>query len=284
MPNSTGNCPHKLYSKEGPHRDYTKAVNYLKVAVHQRSEMAYCMLSRCHMYGLLGLPVNKAKCTELLTIAADSGFQQAQISLGECYDHGNGVEKCYHSAIKYYTLGLTPIRHQGDKRYYINCIYPLSDQQRDIGLFALASCYSLSIYHSLLGNNGSSNSSSGITMSKGTGNTINIHVGESASESVDASLMMSVLYWMKMFLSLHITLDCKEDPCVREHHARKYINDTVNFLAQHCCNCRKDKKIGELPKLLCSGCGIASYCNKECQKSNWPLHKDACKQLREFRT
>ena len=38
---------------------------------------------------------------------------------------------------------------------------------------------------------------------------------------------------------------------------------------------------GEEGKLLkCSGCLCVFYCSKECQKSNWKIHKEQCKYLR----
>ncbi len=30
----------------------------------------------------------------------------------------------------------------------------------------------------------------------------------------------------------------------------------------------------------CSGCGLASYCDVQCQKNHWKLHKTACKAAR----
>ena len=44
-----------------------------------------------------------------------------------------------------------------------------------------------------------------------------------------------------------------------------------------CDNCRlpSDKT------KLCSGCSSARYCSSECQKINWPTHKEACKFIQE---
>ena len=34
------------------------------------------------------------------------------------------------------------------------------------------------------------------------------------------------------------------------------------------------------PVKPCTGCRIAYYCSKECQKADWPKHKDFCRRPR----
>lgn len=42
-----------------------------------------------------------------------------------------------------------------------------------------------------------------------------------------------------------------------------------------CSGCRRATEL-----LSCAGCGKAWYCSRECQRSDWPAHKDACPVLR----
>lgn len=35
--------------------------------------------------------------------------------------------------------------------------------------------------------------------------------------------------------------------------------------------------------LTCTGCRLMHYCNTDCQRNDWPRHKDECKRLREVR-
>jgi hypothetical protein len=44
---------------------------------------------------------------------------------------------------------------------------------------------------------------------------------------------------------------------------------------QFCYTC------GTEAKHLCGGCAAVWYCDKECQKSHWPVHKATCKALKE---
>eukprot|EP00816_Leptocylindrus_hargravesii_P002931 CAMPEP_0196818426 /NCGR_PEP_ID=MMETSP1362-20130617/65517_1 /TAXON_ID=163516 /ORGANISM="Leptocylindrus danicus, Strain CCMP1856" /LENGTH=398 /DNA_ID=CAMNT_0042196527 /DNA_START=15 /DNA_END=1211 /DNA_ORIENTATION=+ len=53
-----------------------------------------------------------------------------------------------------------------------------------------------------------------------------------------------------------------------------------------CANCGKNNDDlkdspggGELS--TCGGCSTVSYCGRDCQRQNWPIHKSLCKQIRE---
>jgi cytochrome c553 len=44
-----------------------------------------------------------------------------------------------------------------------------------------------------------------------------------------------------------------------------------------CANCHRMNFGGESKRLDCSRCNTECYCNAECQKAHWPIHKKACK-------
>ena len=85
-------------------------------------------------------PVDKAKGIELITMAADNGLQIAQANLGLQYYNGNGVEVSYSLALKYFKLALTELQ-ENDKKYSLNGLSPLSDEQRNNIMYVIASCY-----------------------------------------------------------------------------------------------------------------------------------------------
>jgi hypothetical protein len=52
---------------------------------------------------------------------------------------------------------------------------------------------------------------------------------------------------------------------------------SISKASTHCHNCHRMNFGGESERLDCSRCNTASYCNTECQKAHWPIHKKACK-------
>lgn len=55
-------------------------------------------------------------------------------------------------------------------------------------------------------------------------------------------------------------------------------DDRQNSKATQGCQCCK-KTSGKLHS--CKGCCVTFYCSEECQTKDWPLHKDACKQMKK---
>jgi hypothetical protein len=56
-------------------------------------------------------------------------------------------------------------------------------------------------------------------------------------------------------------------------------NFSVPGAATQCANCSQLNFGGQSKRLDCSRCNTASYCNTECQKAHWPIHKKACKLI-----
>ncbi|XP_075239722.1 uncharacterized protein LOC142335214 isoform X2 [Convolutriloba macropyga] len=47
-----------------------------------------------------------------------------------------------------------------------------------------------------------------------------------------------------------------------------------------CSTCNTRHHINQLKR--CSGCSVAQYCSKKCQKSDWPKHKRHCNDLKSY--
>ena len=51
----------------------------------------------------------------------------------------------------------------------------------------------------------------------------------------------------------------------------------------HCCwYCGRGEETLPTKLQKCGRCGLAEYCNRECQKGDWKLHKAKCKRLTEI--
>ena len=58
-----------------------------------------------------GVEKSYTEAVKWYRLAADQGYAGAQCNLGYCYEHGNGVAKDYNKAVEYYILAA----RQGDK-------------------------------------------------------------------------------------------------------------------------------------------------------------------------
>merc|ERR1712098_496274 len=87
----------------------------------------------------------------------------------------------------------------------------------------------------------------------------------------------------EFFLKLVSDLPEKCFLIATESYAEKMKSDRLvgNFRALvKCANCGVlEKSEKEFQK--CSRCGFVFYCSKACQKSDWPNHKQICKEIRK---
>ncbi|KAL7552208.1 hypothetical protein ACHAWF_015426 [Thalassiosira exigua] len=61
--------------------------------------------------------------------------------------------------------------------------------------------------------------------------------------------------------------------CLKERHDQLKAESKCG----RCEYCHGKRELSQLK--LCGGCGITHYCSVECQKAEWPTHKDHCKEL-----
>ena len=223
-----------VYSEEGPHQDYGKAVHYMKLAVHQRSEPAFSALGRWYMEGKCGLPVDKAKGIELTTKAADDGLQVAQSNLGFYYVNGDGVERSIPLAIKYLMQSLEELQRK-DRKYQLNHNNPFD---RHLSMYNLGQCY--------------------------------------LEDGPDHSLV-DAYYWFKNYL---LTQPASSKGDAMEKYAEEKIDELDKVLPYQCSHCMEKKETG-LPQWSCTGCGVAAFCSKECQRAEWDSHKEVCVKMKE---
>jgi TPR repeat protein len=80
--------------------DTVKALHYMNVAAHQKSEPAHHTLGRWYLEGVCGLAVDVEKGLELLTLSADSGYSSSHLQLGIFYFH-RGPKQSIEQSLKY---------------------------------------------------------------------------------------------------------------------------------------------------------------------------------------
>jgi hypothetical protein len=231
----------RIYAGAGPHEDHKKAVHYMKVAVHQRSYAAFNSLGHWYLRGECGLPVNEAKGISLITEAAEKGMQRAQATLGSYYYLGyHGVEQSYPLALKYLKLALTELPEE-DEGYYLNRLYPLSDEDRNNFMYFIGICY---------------------------------------TKGPDLSLPDSY-YWFNRYLCTHTPTCSRYSTKEKLEKAMEMMDTIKTLLASHCSICMKKKEREEDPPLdTCSRCRLTCYCSKKCQREHWVSHKEICKMIK----
>jgi hypothetical protein len=68
-------------------------------------------------------------------------------------------------------------------------------------------------------------------------------------------------------------------------HSQKSRVDVIICTRSKCTRPMEDRLGRSDPKFKCAACGLAHYCNKECQTADWKEHKvvcTACRPLRDF--
>jgi hypothetical protein len=74
-----------------------------------------------------------------------------------------------------------------------------------------------------------------------------------------------------------IAIKCAEKMLSTLHSVTGEEVFSLSQATTNCDNCLQFNFGGESERLDCSRCNTASYCNAECQKAHWPIHKKACK-------
>ena len=85
----------------GVRKDYTKALEWLKLAATQGRPGAQTRLGYMYYQGL-GLRQDSQEATKWFRKAAEQGFAAAQVNLGVSYRDGLGVAKNYDTAVKWF--------------------------------------------------------------------------------------------------------------------------------------------------------------------------------------
>lgn len=72
-------------------------------------------------------------------------------------------------------------------------------------------------------------------------------------------------------LRQHYQVEDRQIKGILFKHVDKILDSRVT---KHCAACNQTvKKI-----LNCSRCKLANYCDKNCQRAHWPVHKKVCKR------
>jgi len=83
-------------------KEYTKAVPIFLKYAQRGNANAQVRLGDCYIHGE-GVPQDYKKAVEWYTKAAEQGDADAQVRLGYCYDNGEGVPQDYKKAVEWYT-------------------------------------------------------------------------------------------------------------------------------------------------------------------------------------
>ncbi len=86
---------------KGVRQDYSKAIEYLRLAIEKGSPDAMCAIGWCYYNGN-GVEKDLEKAFEWYLKAAEKGHSEAQNNVGWCYANGLGVAQNYAKAVEWY--------------------------------------------------------------------------------------------------------------------------------------------------------------------------------------
>lgn len=70
----------------------------------------------------------------------------------------------------------------------------------------------------------------------------------------------------------------KRAPCSCLEEKKRLLKNLAK--TSICAACNEIKDCTSLMK--CGGCRVVQYCSEDCQRADWPVHKDQCKILRDI--
>ena len=70
----------------------------------------------------------------------------------------------------------------------------------------------------------------------------------------------------------------KRAPCSCLEEKKRFLKNLAK--TSICAACNEIKDCTSL--MRCGGCRVVQYCSENCQRADWPIHKDQCKTLRDI--
>jgi tetratricopeptide (TPR) repeat protein len=96
-----------------------------------------------------------------------------------------------------------------------------------------------------------------------------------AGSFMDIGHVYHAYYWFKKYYMVSRESQMRRDA--------KLGMDAIEISTAGCCSsndCDRVKTAGDKPLMVCTGCRLAHFCNKECQRADWAEHKEICKALK----
>jgi TPR repeat protein len=230
-------------------------------------------IAMCYFEGNFGLTANKATAFKWYKLSADNGYQRAIYKVGDMFDDGVGTTKDPSEALKYFRLATKHLT-RSDKNYKDNEDYKQwGDALHMCGAILCQDFGNLdeSLNYYLQAAVQYKNDKSMRCLAK------SFHAGGPEVMTAPKNNLIS-LYWYKRYITAHLKI-CYEDGYSRD--ARNCQAELEKEVINR-CNC-----CGNIPAVTtslkrCTKCKLASYCNADCQKKDWPNHKGACTSVSKW--